>query len=103
MKKYLIAMAVTAISIVAIADTKARIEELEEISANTPSQVEMKKDAPTSTGAGIQQKTNNVQTQNHIDNQKFDNMINSTGKYPSTSPPQKRNSRSNIPTIPQMP
>ena len=55
MKKYLIAMAVTAVCVVAIADTKARIEELDEISANTPAQVEMKKNAPKSTGEGVQE------------------------------------------------
>ena len=89
MKKFLIAMAVTAVCVAAIADTKARIEELDEISANTPAQIEMKKNAPKSTGEGVQEK--------------FDNMINK----PTTQTPSQTGSSSNkrpsIPTYPQMP
>lgn len=103
MKKYLIAIAVVAIGVVAIADTKARIEELDEMAANTPSQVEMKKDLPKATGAGIQPKIEQVQTTNQLDNQKFKNMINTPSEFPRTLPPQTPEKQPNIPTVPQMP
>lgn len=96
-------MAVTAVCVVAIADTKARIEELDEISANTPAQVEMKKNAPKSTGEGVQEKIDHIQTQTQLDNQKFNNMINK----PTTQTPLQSGSssdkRPSIPTFPQMP
>ena len=103
MKKYLIAMTVTAVCVVAFADTKSRIEELEVIAANTPAQVEMKKDAPKSTGQGIQEKVDSIQTNKQLDNQKFDNMINKPDKFPDSKPSQGNTTRPNIPTFPQMP
>lgn len=103
MKKYLIAMAVTAVCVVAIADTKARIEELDEISANTPAQVEMKKNAPKSTGEGVQEKIDNIQTQKQLDNQKFDNMINKSAAQTPSQTGSSSTTRPSIPTYPQMP
>ncbi len=41
MKKYLIFLSILIIAFIAFFDTKGRIEELDEIAANTPSQVEM--------------------------------------------------------------
>lgn len=103
MKKYLIAISVVAIGFVAIADTKARIEELDEMAANTPTQVEMKKDIPKTAGEGIQQKIDQIQTTTQLDNQKFKNMINTPNEFPRTIPPQTPQKQPNIPAVPQMP
>lgn len=103
MKKYLIAIAVIAVGVVAIADTKARIEELDEMAANTPTQVEMKRDLPKTAGEGVQKRVEQVQTESLLDNQKFKNMINTPKEYPRTLPPQTPEKQPNIPTVPQMP
>ncbi len=91
MKKPLIIIAIIAVGTVAVIDTKARIKELDEISANTPSQVEMKKNAPKSSGSGIQEKFDNVHSQKSLDNQKFNNMVNTPKKFTQEMPKQKEN------------
>ncbi len=103
MKKYFTAMAVTAVCVVAFVDTKSRIEELEEIAANTPAQVEMKKDAPKSSGEGVLDNFKPDRPETLLDNQKFDNMINKPDKFPDSKPSQGNTTRPNIPTFPQIP
>lgn len=56
MKRALIIMSITIVGMLAFVDAKTRMEELDEISAATPTQVEMKREIPKSWGEGIQQK-----------------------------------------------
>lgn len=61
MKNFLIMTAVLTVVFVAIIDTKARIEELDEIAATTPVQVEIKPDLNKSKGDGVLQKFETMQ------------------------------------------
>ena len=61
MKNFLIMTAVLTVVFVAIIDTKARIEELDEIAATTPVQVEIKPDLNKSKGEGILNKFETTQ------------------------------------------
>lgn len=76
MKNFLILTSVLTVLFVAIIDTKARIEELDDIAATTPSQVEMKSDMNKSSGEGVMQKFESMQppgAQNSVD-QKVDSL-----------------------------
>lgn len=64
MKNFLILTSVLTVLFVAIIDTKARIEELDNIAATTPSQVEMKSDMNKSKGDGVMQKFESMQPPN---------------------------------------
>ena len=55
MKTFLILTGVLTIVFVAVLDTKARIDELDEIAATTPAQMEMKSDINKSKGKGVMQ------------------------------------------------
>lgn len=59
MKKSLIFLSILIVSFIAFFDAKDRIEELDEVAANTPSQVEMKQ----TIRPPIQQNTNDIQPQ----------------------------------------
>ncbi len=61
MKNFLIMTAVLTVLFVAFIDTKARIEELDEIAATTQVQVEMKPELNKSDGRGIREKYNTIQ------------------------------------------
>lgn len=63
MKNFLILTAVLTVIFVAFIDTKARIEELDEIAATTQVQVERKPDLNKSEGTGIREKYNTIQPQ----------------------------------------
>lgn len=57
MKRYLILFSLIIVGLLSYVDTKTRFNELDnEISATTPSQVEMKREIPKSFGEGIQNK-----------------------------------------------
>ena len=63
MKRYLILFSILVVGMLAIVDAKTRLEELEEVAATTPSQVEMKREIPKSSGAGIQENMDNTPSQ----------------------------------------
>lgn len=63
MKRYLILFSLLVVGMLAFVDAKTRLNELEEVAATTPSQVEMKREIPQSTGAGIQNKMDNTPSQ----------------------------------------
>lgn len=65
MKKSLIFLSILIVSFIAFFDAKDRIEELDEVAANTPSQVEMKQ----TIRPPIQQNTNDIQPQTTINTQ----------------------------------
>ena len=56
MKNFLILTSVLTVFFLAVIDTKARIEEIDEISAITPAQVEMKSELNQSKGEGVLEK-----------------------------------------------
>lgn len=56
MKRFFIIFSIFVVCILAFLDAKTRMDELDAIAATTPSQVEMKRNAPQSTGAGIQER-----------------------------------------------
>lgn len=58
MKRTLIIFSILIVGLLAYVDTKTRFQELDEISASTPSQVEMKREIPKSFGDGLNQKQN---------------------------------------------
>lgn len=87
MKRTLIIFSILIVGLLAFVDAKTRSEELEAITATTPSQVEMKREIPKSYGEGLNQKqdiqkqmalpenkNNNAAVQNNPQklNQKFD-------------------------------
>lgn len=63
MKRYLVIFSILVVGMLAIVDAKTRLDELEEVSATTPSQVEMKREIPQSSGAGVQNKMDNTPSQ----------------------------------------
>lgn len=97
MQKGLIIFSILVIIILACIDTITRLNELENLSSLTPSQIEMKRDMQKSTGTGLQEKKDNTSTQFayprfHQPNQTKQNL------------PQKMNNRfkeQNRPKIPQ--
>ena len=94
MKNFFIIFSIMVVGILAFMDAKTRMEELDNVAATTPAQVEMKMDAPKSTGIGIKEKTENSRTfeppQNQNNNPKVQNIpqkLNPQFK-PSLSPNQ---------------
>lgn len=63
MKRYLVIFSITVVGMLAFLDAKTRLDELEEVAATTPSQVEMKREIPQSTGSGILQKMDDTPSQ----------------------------------------
>ncbi len=56
MKNYFVWSAIMIVGMLAFWDAKTRLDELNSVAATTPSQVEMKREIPKSTGEGFQQK-----------------------------------------------
>ena len=67
MKKSLIFLSILIVSFIAFFDAKDRIEELDEVAANTPSQVEMKQQIRPP----VQQNMNNFQEDKKTDTEKL--------------------------------
>lgn len=63
MKRYLILFSILVVGMLAIVDAKTRLDELEEVAATTPSQVEMQREIPKSSGAGVMNKLENTPSQ----------------------------------------
>ena len=61
MKNFLILTAILTVLFVTFIDTKARIEELDEVAAATQVQVEMKPELNKSDGSGIREKYDTIQ------------------------------------------
>lgn len=57
MKRFFIIFSIMVVAMLAFFDAKTRMNELEEVAATTPSQIEMKNDLQKSTGDGVQEKT----------------------------------------------
>ncbi len=79
MQKSLIIFSLIVIISLAFADAKTRLDELKDISSQTPSQIEMKQQMQKSTGAGLQEKKDNTSNQfaypnSHKRNQTKQNM-----------------------------
>lgn len=63
MKRYLVIFSIMVVAMLALIDAKTRMDELDDVAATTPSQVEMKREIPKSTGAGIPQKMEQTPSQ----------------------------------------
>lgn len=61
MKNFLILTGILTVIFMAVIDTKARIEEVDNIAATTPAQVEMKPDLDKTGGQGIMNKYDKIQ------------------------------------------
>ena len=96
MKRYLILFSLIIVGLLAYVDTKTRFNELDnEISATTPSQVEMKREIPKSFGEGIQNKPDVAKDLSRPNDKNIDNVIKNM--------PQKLNPRFDTQQIPQNP
>lgn len=59
MKRFFILFSIMVVGMLAFVDAKTRMDELDDVAATTPGQVEMKREIPQSTGSGIQEQTDN--------------------------------------------
>jgi len=106
MRNFLIFLGIIIVGYLAVTDTVARFEELENIAVSTPSQIEMKSNMLKSRGGGIEQKlgedTGNSQNSNMI-KKRTDNIKDQTqtvkkgvqDKYHNLQPKSAANSSEN--------
>ena len=64
MKNFFIIFSIMTVGFLAFWDAKSRIEELDNVAATTPGQVEMKREIPKSDGSGVLEKT---ESQRHFE------------------------------------
>lgn len=76
MKRLLIFFSIMIVGAIAYFDAKDRIDELDEVAANTPSQVEMQQTMKNPKQTGVQNQTNNIQPQTSMPNQNLFNKTN---------------------------